>query len=374
MQDLWRSILDLISKVVIPDWGEVIRLIPLGLLAVVALYFLWVVRSYATAGPVRRAPARVSPIAPPALHMPGPSYAPILAAVGMAALFWGLVVGGTAAGIGATVLVATLLYWGREAIRDYDRDTHVETLPAVIHGGPPPGVHMPGPSFRPLLGALGTAALMAGLVFGGWVLAAGVIILVVTLTGWLPDAKAEYAKTVEADVTGHLENIPAPHWPRRMLQAGILIFTLAALAQAGILPPRASEAAVGPAASAQPSAAGAPPSAGAGSAQSPAPSANAVPAVTAFKVVAKNLAFEPLSLTVPANTPFTIAFDNQDPPRIDHDVDIFSADQSTKDADTDTVPGGTQVTYRYQGLPPGRYIYICSVHPIPQMTGTLIVK
>jgi len=354
MQDLWRSILDLTSKFVIPDWGELIKLIPLGLLAIVALYFLWAVRRYATAGPTRRAPARLTPIAPPDLHMPGPSYAPILAAIGAAALFWGLVVGGTATGIGATVLVLALLYWGREAIRDYDRATHVETLPAVIHGGPPPGVHMPGPSFRPLLGALGTAALMAGLVFGGWILAAGVIIFVMTLTGWLPDARAEYARTVEADRTGHLENIPAPRWPRRMLQAGVLIFTLAVLAQTGIFPPRAAETAVGPAGS-------------------PAPSAGGVPG-TAFTIVAKGIAYSQTSITVPANTPFTITFDNQDPAGVTHDVDIRAADKTTVVQDQQVTNGGSKSTYAYKGLAPGTYVFICSIHPIPQMTGTLTVK
>ena len=51
---------------------------------------------------------------------------------------------------------------------------------------------------------------MLGLVFGEWVLAAGVIALISTLVGWLIDAVKEYRKTVEADTTGHLENIPEP--------------------------------------------------------------------------------------------------------------------------------------------------------------------
>ena len=57
--------------------------------------------------------------------------------------------------------------------------------------------------------------LMLGLVFGGWLLAAGVIALILTLVGWLIDAVKEYRKTVEADTTGHLENIPAPRTPTR---------------------------------------------------------------------------------------------------------------------------------------------------------------
>ena len=41
--------------------------------------------------------------------------------------------------------------------RDYDHvaDLHPTVVPAVVHQGPPPGVHMPGPSFRPFLASLG---------------------------------------------------------------------------------------------------------------------------------------------------------------------------------------------------------------------------
>ena len=80
MQVLYQAILDLTSKVVIPDWGELIKLIPLGLAGIVVLWLLLVARRYATVGPARRAPARLTPVTPAELHMPGPSYAPIVAA------------------------------------------------------------------------------------------------------------------------------------------------------------------------------------------------------------------------------------------------------------------------------------------------------
>ena len=67
---------------------------------------------------------------------------------------------------------------------------------------------MPGPSWRPFLGAFGVFALFLGLVFGGWVLTAGIIALIATLVGWLSDAVKEYRETVRADTTGHLANIP----------------------------------------------------------------------------------------------------------------------------------------------------------------------
>jgi plastocyanin len=357
MQGLWQSFLDLTTRFVIPDWGELIKLIPLGLLAIVALYFAWAIRGFATAGPTRRAPARLSPIAPGHIHMPGPSLAPIFVAVGAAALFWGLVVGGNAMLVGLAILALTLLYWGREAIRDYDRDRAVETLPAVIHAGPPPGVHLPGPSFRPLLGAIGATALVTGLVVGGWVLAAGVIVLVVTLTGWLVYARAEFVKTVEADRTGHLENIPPPHWPRRAFQFIAVVFALAILAQTGVFPPRSSE-----------------PAGGGGPAASAGPAADSGTPGTAFTVIAKNIAYDRTAIMVPANTPFTITFVNQDSPGVTHDADIRAADKTTLVQNQEVTNGGSQATYSYQGLPPGSYVFICSIHPIPSMTGTLTVK
>ena len=355
MEALWHSILDLLSKVVMPDWGELVGLLPVGLAGLVLLWFAWTVRRFATAGPTRRAPARLAPIAPLHLHMPGPSYAPILAAAGAAALLWGTVVGGNALLAGALALVLSLLYWGREAIREYDRATHAETLPAVVHAGPPPGVHMPGPSFRPILGALGVTALMAGLVIGGWVLAAGAIILVATLVGWLVDARAEYVKTEAADRTGHLENIPAPGWPRGLLQGGAVILVLAALVQAGVIPPKDSEAAGGPGGS-------------------PVPSADGGPPGTAFTVVAKDIAYDTHGLAVPAGTAFTITFENHDASGVVHDVDIRAADKTTVVQNQEVVNGGSSAIYDYDGLPAGDYVFICSIHPIPQMTGTLSVK
>ena len=358
MQAIYQGILDLLSRIVIPDWGELIKIIPLGLLGIVALWLLLTFRAYATVGPARRAPARRPAVTPAHLHMPGPSYAPIVAAVGAAALLWGLVVGGNALLVGVVVLMLSLLYWGREAIRDYDRtaEAHVETLPAVVHQGPPPGVHMPGPSFRPILGALGTTALLGGLVAGGWLLAVGVIILVMTLLGWLVDARAAYVKTEEADRTGHMENIPDPHWPRRLLQVAAVLFVLALLLETGVLPPRSGNTAAG----------------GPGGSGAPA-EPEATPG-TAFDLTAKNIAYSSKAFTVPAGTAFTITFTNADSPGVVHDVDIRAGDKTTVLQDREVTNGGAKSTYAYKGLPAGTYIFICSIHPVPSMTGTLTVK
>src|SRR3972149_6097671 len=102
MQELWQSILDLLSKVVTPDWGELIALIPLGLLALVLFFFALTIRAYAGAGPTRRAPARLPPIAPPDLHMPGVHVAGRCDVVRVGDFLWGVVVGRAALWIGLT--------------------------------------------------------------------------------------------------------------------------------------------------------------------------------------------------------------------------------------------------------------------------------
>lgn len=366
---LLDSLLQLVAPFVQPDWDWIRSLFPVLLLVLFVAWFAWTMRKYATLGPTRRAPARLEPRTPPDVHMPGGSVAPILAALGAGALFFGLgflsVEGsGVLLLAGVILLVLTLLVWLREGMRDY---SHLEApevdtsrqLPAVVHQGPPPGVHMPGPSIRPLMGALGSAALLGGLVVGGWVLILAIVFLVYTLMGWLVDFTAEYRKVEEADRTGHLENIPARGLPARPLQAFAVLFVLVGLWQAGILPPAADAGGPGgPGAS--PGVSG-PPDGGSGG-----PGGENV-------VVASAIAFDVKSLQAPAGQPFTITLRNEDPPTTTHDIDIRDAGGAVLQ-DTEPIPGGSEEAYQYEPLEAGEYVFICSVHPIDQMTGTLTVQ
>ncbi len=211
MFEVWSALLNELSQFVIPDWGALIALIPIGILLLVLVVFAILFRRLLTAPKARRGFERIEPATPAGIHMPGPSFSPIFAAVGAFLMFLGLVFGGVILYLGAIAFALTLLYWLAEAMRVYDHEISASAppLPVVVHDGPPEGVHMPGPSYRPLLGAIGATMLMLGLVFGGLLLGIGVIALIVTLIGWLVDAVKEYRKTVEADQTGHLENIPA---------------------------------------------------------------------------------------------------------------------------------------------------------------------
>jgi hypothetical protein len=356
MEALWDSILELTARFVIPDWGAVIGLLPAVLLVLVAVYLVWTAWRFAHAGPTRRVPARRVPVTPAGIHMPGPSIAPFLGAFGAFALLAGLVYGGNWLWVGVAALVLGLLYWGREGLADFDHVVAAERLPAVVHPGPPPGVHVPGPSFRPFMAALAMTMLLFGLVFGGWLLAAGAIFFVVSLLGWLYDARREYVKTTEADRTGHLENIPAPGWPRRVLVTFALVVAIALLIDAGVL-------------FSSPSPDGA---AGGGGGGGGAPEACAEPSSDP-ELVAVNIAFDVTELCVPADTAFTIHLVNDDPAGVTHDVDLRAGDGSVI-ADTTPVDGGADATYEYEALTAGEYVFICSIHPIPPMTGTLVVQ
>jgi plastocyanin len=214
---------------------------------------------------------------------------------------------------------------------------------------------MPGPSIRPLLASLGAFALMAGLVFGGWVLVLAAVFLTWTLVGWLGDFTAEYRKVEEADATGHLENPPPKRLPVTWLQLFAVAFVLVGLFQLGILPIQSPDEAAG------------------GPGGSPGPSAQASTPPGTITLVAKDIAFDTLEIQVPAGQPFAIQLQNDDPPSVPHDVDIRDTGGAVLQ-DTPHTAGGESQLYEYTPLEAGEYVFICSVHPIPAMTGKLIVQ
>jgi cytochrome c oxidase subunit 2 len=94
----------------------------------------------------------------------------------------------------------------------------------------------------------------------------------------------------------------------------------------------------------------------------------------AFQVTAREIAYDKHELEVSAGTPFVIQFTNADGPTVTHDIDIRQPGSATAIADQQPIPGGQSATYSYEGLPAGTYTFICSIHPVPAMTGTLTVK
>jgi plastocyanin len=370
LEQIWNSFLELTTQFVTPDWGRLIFLMPVGLVILVLAILLRTVMGLARAPKARRGKQRIAPRTPAGIHMPGPSFAPAFAAVGMFLLFLGLVFGGPILILGAIALVLTLVYWLVEGVRLYDRDIGptIPEVPAVIHDGPPPGVHMPGPSWRPFLGAFGMFTLFLGLVFGGLLLAVGVIALVSTLIGWLSDAVKEFRKTVEADTTGHLENPPTSGTPSRLFGTLIVLIVGAALLQSGVLGTGAANGGVGgsPAPSGAPAGGPVAGSPGAPASGGPAPSGPTAD----VHIEAKNVAFVEGSFTAPAAKPFTIAFANEDP-GTPHNIELKDASGGV--AFKGAVFNGVDTKiYDVPALPAGAYTYLCIVHPT--MTGTATLQ
>ncbi|HEV8696738.1 MAG TPA: cytochrome c oxidase subunit 4 [Candidatus Limnocylindrales bacterium] len=361
-EQFWNGILELTAKFVIPDWGSVVAMLPVFVLVLSVMVIAALFWRLARAPKPGRGKRRIEPVAPQGVHMPGPSWAPVFAAIGTFLLFLGLVFGGPILILGLIALALTLLYWLVEAVRIYEHDVGATAppLPVVVHDGPPPGVHMPGPSFRPILGAIGTAMLFLGLVFGEWLLAVGVIALFLTLVGWLGDARQEYLKTVEADATGHLEPLPAPRTPNALLAVLALLLIGGFVIQAGWLPPHEASGAAasgGPPASGEPGGSGAPPPSG--------PAADVT-------IHAKGVAFVETSITAPADKPFTIAFVNEDQ-GTPHNVALHEGSPTGKEAFKGEIfPGVATKVYKVPPLPAGTYGFACTVHP--SMTGTATLQ
>lgn len=374
LEALWNGILDFSAQIVTPDWAALVALIPAGLAVLVALFFGWLLRQYLRAGPSRRRPRRRPPVPPPGTHAPGPSWAPVLGAVGLFALFFGLVFGGPWLLFGLALLVAALLYWLREGMRDYERLERAEAaegaaalLVPVEPPPPPPGVHLPAPSFRPILAAAALMVVFYGLVFGGWLLLAGIVVLVIVLAGWLRDARREYLAVEAADRTGHIDPGPPPRYPTGTIAVAVLIVAVAVVVDAGILPPRSAvggQPGASPAPSVRPS--GGPSSPGA----SPAPSAGpSIPAAD-VTITAQGIQFLDRQVTAPAGRPFTIAFVNLDA-GVPHNIDIRSA--SGDNLFVGQIFNGVDVrVYEVPALAAGEYPFVCSVHP--NMTGTITVR
>ena len=158
IEQLWSDLIEFTSQFVIPDWGTLISLLPVFLAVPVFLYITWTIYRWRRPGPTRSGKRRLTPVPPPGIHMPGRSFAPFVAAAGMFLLVFGLVEGGIWLAVGGIALVLTLLYWGREALREYDhlpsprphgRDRRHARSRSVLPPGradagtPPPGVHIP---------------------------------------------------------------------------------------------------------------------------------------------------------------------------------------------------------------------------------------
>ena len=88
----------------------------------------------------------------------------------------------------------------------------------------------------------------------------------------------------------------------------------------------------------------------------------------ALMISAKDLKFSTSTLAAPANTPFQIAFDNQE--SAPHNVAIYRTSSVTEVVfGSDPFSGPAVVTYDVPALAPGTYFFRCDLHP--DMSGEL---
>ena len=105
---------------------------------------------------------------------------------------------------------------------------------------------------------------------------------------------------------------------------------------------------------------------GATAAPSDGPAASPPP--DAVTIDAKDLAFSPTEVTVPADEPVTIVMDNQE----DAPHNILIKDSTGADVFKGEIVSNQQIIYEVEPLAAGAYPFICEVHP--EMEGTITAE
>lgn len=171
---------------------------------------------------------------------------------------------------------------------------------------------------------------------------------------------------------------------RRLSSAGLLLVAVSlAACSSGAAPgwtyAPAPSVTPAPSGSAAPSAsASASPSTAPSSAVRPSASASgsggAVVLTITAPVGAATAGFDPEELEGPANTPFTVVFDNQDTTTSPHNWVLKDSTGAKLDVgDTSFFSAPAKREYTVPSLAAGAYPFVCDVHPVT-MIGTLTIK
>jgi plastocyanin len=160
---------------------------------------------------------------------------------------------------------------------------------------------------------------------------------------------------------------------RRLISVSALAFVIAACSSSAgsgpgwtlgpspaTPPPASASASAGPSGSVAPS--------GSASA-SPSAQPSGSPSGEAVQISAQGVKFEQASVEAPADTAFTIHFDNKDAGQL-HNVEIKDSSGASKFRG-EIITGPATIDYSVPALAAGAYTFVCSVHAT--MTGTLTV-
>jgi plastocyanin len=362
--DPWDQVLDLLSRFITPAWDTLLQYLPLlllfGLLPLSLLGIAWMWRRNAAINRSRVPAALPAGPIPDGVHMPDPSIWPFIAPIGMFLVFVALAIGGGESSfinlplaiVGGLIGLVGVLGWYRDAGREYDAiGSHGHAAPALTDGEPaelviPEGVHLPGPSAWPFLAPIGMVFIFLGLVLGPLLIVAGLCMGTAAALGWYRDANRELAD-VEAGGHGYIERDPAkvfPGWAPPLFGAIGVAMVLLTLAPwlLSFIPEQTTEE-------------GGPPV-----------------TLTPFLSASAATHFDQARIVIPADTPVTLTFENQQD-GVPHDVAI--EDPAT---DGEFLFHGEQITgpdtidYQLPPLAVGEYPFVCTIHP--PMVGTVLVR
>lgn len=363
--DLWTEFLALVSQVVTPIWNELIQYIPLLFLLLIPLtiYLLIVMWRMNAARNAPRVPRRLPDgRTPDGLHLPSPSPWPLVGAAGGFFIFLSLVLGSQTGpnllflagglGIGGIAFVG----WLMDARREYDatvaRDHHLvlaeETPGRRMEQEIPEGIHLPPPSPWPFFAPVGLFFIFLGLALGPVMIVGGLVMAAIAAIGWTLDAGREYREVAEGEhMDPELRN-PERIWPRRLVPVfvGIAIFSVALSVGNHVLSllPRTEEVvASGP-----------------------------VATTTPYVSATTPAGFDQRGIVVPADTPFTVTFENKNA-AVEHNIEIFTDASATDDHyKGEYVTGPATVEYAIEPLAAGEYPFICTIHP--NMKAVIVVQ
>ena len=264
-ENIIDQLFHLLQQLLLPDWSDLIELLPWTLIALVVVYLLhtaWQWRKSSRLNRSRVAPRLRGGAPPPGIHMPGPSRWPFVAPIGAAILLFAFALPARDAdgntilpfnlpvlAVGLVVTLVAIVGWLRDAMGEWRATAHgghgalavagasagTATLghgtgSAMVIGQPaavverrfepvepPPGVHMPGPSPWPFFAPIAATVMLLGVIFSSVLIIGGLILAVIAAGGWLRDAAREYRST---EAVGHAvpaTRDPVEAWPRRLV-------------------------------------------------------------------------------------------------------------------------------------------------------------